>query len=71
MNGQRYERAIVILDVPYPHALEPRQGPQGPEGSQRPQRFDGGELGVAQSIGYEADQGHLGTDSDRDKPGER
>lgn len=65
------ERAIGFLDVPYPHALEPRQGPQGPEGSQCPQRFDGGKLRVAQSIGYEADQGHLGTDNDGDKQGER
>lgn len=56
---------------PYPHALKPRQGPQGPEGSQCPQGFDGGKLRVAQSIGYKADQGHLSEDNDRDKQGER
>lgn len=44
---------------PYPHALKPRQGPEGPECSQGPQRLDGRKLRVAQSIGYEADQGHL------------
>lgn len=61
----------VLPGCPYPHALKARKSPQGPEGSQRPQRFDGGELRVAQSVGYKADQGHLGDDDDRDEQGER
>lgn len=51
--GRRYSSRA------YPHALKPRQGPQGPKSSQRPQRFDGAELRIAQSVRYEADQGHL------------
>lgn len=46
-------------DVSYPHAFEPRQRPQGPQGSQRPQGLDGRELRVAQGVSYKANQGHL------------
>lgn len=63
--------SAIIPDAPYPHAFKARQGPERPEGSQCPQRFDGGELRVAQSIGYEADQGYLKEGSDRDNRGER
>lgn len=52
-------RRGVDRDVPYPHALEPGERPQWPEGSQRPQGLDGGELRVAQSVSYQANQGHL------------
>ncbi len=64
-----YKKLCLIAVTPrsYPHALKPRQGPQGPQGSQGPQRFDGGQLRVTESIGYKADQGHLRDDEDRDK----
>lgn len=44
-----------VISRPYPHALESRQRPQGPQGSECPQRFDGAQLRVAQSVGYKAD----------------
>ncbi|TNN61551.1 hypothetical protein EYF80_028296 [Liparis tanakae] len=42
------------------------EGPQGPQGAQRPQGFDGGQLRVAHEVGYEADQRHLGDEKHGD-----
>lgn len=62
---------VVIPRCPHPHALKPRQGPQGPEGSQCPQRLDSRQLRVAQRVRHKAHQGHLGNERDGDRQGER
>ena len=57
-------QSLALLTVPldtHPHALESRQCPQGAQGPQRPQGFDGSQLRVAQPVGHQADDGDLQT----------
>lgn len=50
---------LRALPSTHPHALESGQCPQGAQGPQRPQGFDGSQLRVAHPIGHQADDGDL------------
>lgn len=50
---------LRALPSTHPHALESGQCPQGAQGPQRPQGFDGSQLRVAHPVGHQADDGDL------------
>lgn len=58
-KGLMVPRRVCPLILTHPHAFKSGEGSEGPQRSQRPQRLDGCEVGIAQRVGDQTDQGDL------------